>query len=144
MIQKPVNLFALQRNCLVSIFYEFLLKCISEQTIVLRCFKIKIQTIQFFHLKSQLLQTFCKRWIISKIEIVKFELSSYSKIFDLTHSTVLSMFQKKLCYCYNNLGAISFEYIAGVTADGKFSGSLINQSTQIVLMDQWTNDSLCC
>ena len=54
------------------------------------------------------------------------------------------MFQKKLCYCYNNLGVIPFEYIAGVTRDGKFAGSMINQSTQIVLMDEWTNDSLCC
>ena len=36
------------------------------------------------------------------------------------------------------------EYIAGVTRDGKFAGSMINQSTQIVLMDEWTNDSLCC
>ena len=42
------------------------------------------------------------------------------------------------------LGVISFEYIAGVTRDGKFAGSMINQSTQIVLIDEWTNDSLCC
>ena len=53
------------------------------------------------------------------------------------------MFQKKLCYRYNHLGVIPFEYIAGVTRDGKFAGSMINQSTQIVLMDEWTNDSLC-
>ena len=49
-----------------------------------------------------------------------------------------------LCYGYNHLGVIPFEYIAGVTRDGKFAGSLISQSTQIVLMDKWTNDSLCC
>ena len=54
------------------------------------------------------------------------------------------MLQKKLCYCYNNLGVIPFECIAGVTRDGKFTGSMINQSIQIVLMDEWTNDSLCC
>ena len=35
-------------------------------------------------------------------------------------------------------------YIANVTHDGKFSGPMINWSTQIVLMDEWTNDSLCC
>ena len=39
---------------------------------------------------------------------------------------------------------IPFEYIAGVTRNGKFAGSMINQSTQIVLMDEWTIDSLCC
>ena len=57
------------------------------------------------------------------------ELSSRSKIF--------------VCYRYNHLGVISFEYIAGVT-HGKFTGSKINQSNKIVLMDEWTNDSLCC
>ena len=65
-------------------------------------------------------------------------------MFDLKHGNVLSIFQKKLCYRYNHLGVIPFEYIAGVTRDGKFAGSMINQSTQIVLMDEWTNDSLCC
>ena len=35
-------------------------------------------------------------------------------------------------------------HIAGTTRDGKFAGSNINQSTQILLMDEWTNDSLCC
>ena len=98
----------------------------------------------FINLKSQLLQAFFKRWINLKIEIVKFELSSRSKMFDLKHSNVLSMFQKKLCYRYNHLGVIPFEYVAIVTRDGKFAGSMLNQSTQIVSMDEWTNDSLCC
>ena len=98
----------------------------------------------FIHLKLQLLQAFCKRWIISKIDILKFEFSLRSKMFDLKHSTVLSMFYKKLCYSYNNLSVILFEYISGVTRDGKFAGSMINQSIQIVLMDEWTNDSFCC
>ena len=71
------------------------------------------------HLKSHLLQAFCKRWIILKIEHVKFKLFSRSKVFDLKHSTVLIMFQKKLCYSYNHLGVIPFEYIAGVTRDDK-------------------------
>ena len=65
-------------------------------------------------------------------------------MFDLKHGNVLSMFQNKLCYLYNHLGVIPFEYIARVTRDGKFAGCMINQSTQIVLMDEWTNDSLCC
>ena len=65
-------------------------------------------------------------------------------MFDLKHGNVLGMFQKKLCYRYNQLGVIPFEYIADVTRDGKFAGSMINQSTRIVLMDEWTNDSLCC
>ena len=54
------------------------------------------------------------------------------------------MFQKKLFYRYNDLGVITFEYIAGVTHDSKFAGSMIYQSTQIILMDEWTNDSLRC
>ena len=53
------------------------------------------------------------------------------------------MFYKKLCYGYSHLGVIPFEHIAGVTRDGKFAGSMINHSTQIVLMDEWTYDSLC-
>ena len=49
-----------------------------------------------------------------------------------------------LCYGYNHLGVIPFGYIAGVTHDGKFTGSMINQSTGIALMDEWRNDILCC
>ena len=33
--------------------------------------------------------------------------------------------------------------IAGVTRD-KFAGAMINQARQVVFMDEWTNDSLCC
>ena len=98
----------------------------------------------FIHFKSWLLKAFCKRWINLKIEILKFELSSRSKMFDLKHNNVLSMFQKKSCYRYNHPGVIPFEYIAGVTRDGKFDESMISQSTQTVLMDEWANDSLCC
>ena len=54
------------------------------------------------------------------------------------------MIQKKLFYCYNRLCVIPFEYIAGVTCDSKFAGSMTNQTTQIILTDEWTNDSLCC
>ena len=43
-----------------------------------------------------------------------------------------------------SLGIIPFDYIAGVTRDGKFSGSMINELTQVVFMDEWTSDSLCC
>ena len=59
-------------------------------------------------------------------------------MFDLKHGNVLSIFQKNLCYHYNHLGVIPFEYIAGVTRDGKFAGTMINQSTEIALMDEWT------
>ena len=35
-------------------------------------------------------------------------------------------------------------YIAGVLNDGKFSGSMITNNTQIVIMDEWTSNSLSC
>ena len=35
-------------------------------------------------------------------------------------------------------------HIAGVVRDGKFAGSMINSRTQVVFMDEWTSDSLCC
>ena len=41
-----------------------------------------------------------------------------------------------LCYGYNHAGVIPFGYIAGVTRDGKFAGSMINQSTEIALVDE--------
>ena len=50
---------------------------------------------------------------------------------------------EELCYGHNRLGVIPFEYMAGVTLDSKFTGAMINQSTQIVLMDEWANDNLC-
>lgn len=42
------------------------------------------------------------------------------------------------------LGIIPARYIAGVMNDGKFSAGLINESTQIVMMDEWTPDCLGC
>ena len=41
-------------------------------------------------------------------------------------------------------GIIPSQYIAGVMNDGKFSASLINDQTQIVIMDEWTPDSMSC
>ena len=35
-------------------------------------------------------------------------------------------------------------HIAGVVRDGRFSGHMINGNTQVVFMDEWTADSLCC
>jgi len=35
-------------------------------------------------------------------------------------------------------------YVAGVLNDGKFSGSMITNNTQIVIMDEWTSNSLSC
>ena len=36
------------------------------------------------------------------------------------------------------------KYIAGVVRDGRFSGSMINEKTQVVQMEEWTSDSLSC
>ena len=41
-------------------------------------------------------------------------------------------------------GIILSRHIAGVTRNGRFAGLMINQTTQVVFMDEWTNDSLCC
>ena len=41
-------------------------------------------------------------------------------------------------------GIIPSRHIAGVAWDGKSAGAMINQATQVVFMDEWTNDSLCC
>lgn len=41
-------------------------------------------------------------------------------------------------------GIIPSKYIAGVMNDGRFSAALINSNTQIVMMDEWTPDSLSC
>lgn len=42
------------------------------------------------------------------------------------------------------LGIIPSQLIAGVMNDGRFSASLITARTQIVMMDEWTPDSLAC
>ena len=42
------------------------------------------------------------------------------------------------------LGIIPSKYIAGVMNDGKFSAHMINEQTQVVMMDEWTPDSLSC
>ncbi|XP_066920801.1 serine-rich adhesin for platelets-like [Clytia hemisphaerica] len=41
-------------------------------------------------------------------------------------------------------GIIPARYIAGVMNDGRFSAALIDDQTQIVMMDEWTPDSLSC
>jgi len=41
-------------------------------------------------------------------------------------------------------GIIPSDYIAGVVRDGNFSGHMIKENTQVVFMDEWTSDSLCC
>ena len=41
-------------------------------------------------------------------------------------------------------GIIAQENIAGVLDEGKFAGHLINNLTEIVFMDEWTNKSLSC
>jgi len=41
-------------------------------------------------------------------------------------------------------GIIPSKYISGVVRDGRFAGSMINNRTQVVFMDEWTSDSLSC
>jgi len=41
-------------------------------------------------------------------------------------------------------GIIPAKYIAGVMNDGRFSGHLITEHSQIIMMDEWTPDSLSC
>ena len=41
-------------------------------------------------------------------------------------------------------GVIPSQHIAGVTGDDTFARAMINQATQVVFMDERTNDSLCC
>lgn len=41
-------------------------------------------------------------------------------------------------------GIIPSRYIAGVMNDGKFSAAMITNNTQVVMMDEWTPDSLSC
>ena len=45
---------------------------------------------------------------------------------------------------YLYTGIIPSKYIAGVVRDGRFAGHMINGNTQVVFMDEWTSDSLCC
>lgn len=42
------------------------------------------------------------------------------------------------------VGIVPSKYIAGVMNDGKFSAHMIKEETQIVIMDEWTPDSLSC
>ena len=49
----------------------------------------------------------------------------------------------KLSLIYH-LGIISTHNIAGVTQEGKFAGHMINESTDVVFMDEWTSNSLSC
>ena len=41
-------------------------------------------------------------------------------------------------------GIMPSRHTTGVTRDGKFAGAMINQATQVIFMDEMTNDSLCC
>jgi len=41
-------------------------------------------------------------------------------------------------------GIIPSRYIAGVVRDGRFAGHMVNEKTQVLFMDEWTSDSLCC
>ena len=52
--------------------------------------------------------------------------------------------QYNISYLSTCLGIIPAKYIAGVMNDGRFSGHLITENSQIVMMDEWTPDSLSC
>ena len=41
-------------------------------------------------------------------------------------------------------GIVPASYISSVVRDGRFSAANITPLTQIVLMDEWTSDSLSC
>lgn len=46
---------------------------------------------------------------------------------------------------YNStLGIIPTMHIAGVVTDGRFSSAGISATTQVVLMEEWTANSLSC
>ena len=45
-------------------------------------------------------------------------------------------------FIFFTVGIILFDYIAGFTRDEKYSGSIINEISQVVFMDERTNDSL--
>ena len=44
----------------------------------------------------------------------------------------------------SKLGILHPDEIAGVTREGRFAGHLIKAHTQLVFMDEWTEDSLSC
>jgi len=50
----------------------------------------------------------------------------------------------KTSWFYPFEGIIPSDKIASVVRDGRFSGHMINQQTQVVFMDEWTSDSLSC
>jgi len=58
-------------------------------------------------------------------------------------SNLFSQFHRELMFCFSS-GIIPAKYIAGVMNDGRFSGHLITEHSQIVMMDEWTPDSLSC
>ena len=69
----------------------------------------------------------------------------YEFAFFISVSNCVSHMHMSSFFCTNLFsGIIPSRFIAGVVRDGRFSGHLINGSTQIVFMDEWTNDSLCC
>ena len=43
-------------------------------------------------------------------------------------------------FIFFTVGIILFDYIAGFTRDEKYSGSIINEISQVVFMDERTND----
>ena len=64
----------------------------------------------------------------------------------LISSIILLLIVKKnsLYHVSFDLGIIPSMRISGVVTDGRFSSSSINEMTQVVLMEEWTSNSLSC
>lgn len=41
-------------------------------------------------------------------------------------------------------GIIPSRFISNIVPDGRFSASNVDSTTQVVMMDEWTSDSLSC
>ncbi|XP_066925566.1 uncharacterized protein [Clytia hemisphaerica] len=50
----------------------------------------------------------------------------------------------KTSWFYVFQGIIGTDHIAGVTQESQFAGHMINESTEIVFMDEWSSNSLSC
>lgn len=45
---------------------------------------------------------------------------------------------------FYTLGIIPSRFITNIVPDGRFSAANITKDTQVVMMDEWTSDSLSC
>ena len=45
---------------------------------------------------------------------------------------------------FHFLGIIPSRFITNIVPDGRFSAANISKDTQVIMMDEWTSDSLSC